>query len=102
MNALVGGSLVFGSVGDGALFLDVADASFLLPIRWVAAMFLVSAALTAIDLLGGFVFVVGGGDNSLFFPMMALVIASVWRRFGGVRVGRSRFAGWLWFLFKVD
>ena len=49
--ALAGGGLLFGSVGDGPSFLDVADASFSLPVRWVAAMFLVSVAMMAIDLL---------------------------------------------------
>ena len=48
--ALAGGGLLFGSVGDGPSFLDVADASFSLSVRWVATMFLVSVAMTAIDL----------------------------------------------------
>ena len=51
MIALAGGGPVFCSIGDGSLFLDVADASLLLPVWWVAAIFLVSVAMTAIDLL---------------------------------------------------
>ena len=52
--------------------------SYLLPIRWVADSFAVSAVMTATaPASSGLVFVVLGGSNNHFFCQMALVIASV-------------------------
>ena len=73
----MGGGLVFGSVVDRASFLDVADTSFSLPVRWVGVSFLVSEAVAAIDLLAVASYLSLAAMKIPSFSMTALVNASV-------------------------
>ena len=72
----LGGGTLYRSVGDGVLFLDVTYASSLLPVRWVAVSFLVSAEMTVIALQAAASYLLLVVTIPSFL-MMALVITSM-------------------------